>query len=54
MENQRLEWADSLNAGLNVCRNDLVVSIDADSIMEPDALLKMVKPFILVQADIRV
>jgi cellulose synthase/poly-beta-1,6-N-acetylglucosamine synthase-like glycosyltransferase len=38
--------ADSLNAGLNVCRNDLVVSIDADSIMEPDALLKMVKPFL--------
>jgi len=37
--------ADSLNAGLNVCRNNLVVSIDADSIMEPDALLKMVKPF---------
>ncbi len=37
--------ADSLNAGLNVCRNDLVVSIDADSIMEQDALLKMVKPF---------
>ena len=37
--------ADSLNAGLNVCKNDLVVSIDADSIMEPDALLKMVKPF---------
>jgi len=37
--------ADSLNAGLNVCRNDLVVSIDADSIMEPDALLKLAKPF---------
>ncbi len=37
--------ADSLNAGLNVCKNDLVVSIDADSIMEPDALLKLVKPF---------
>jgi len=37
--------ADSLNAGLNVSKNDLVVSIDADSIMEPDALLKMVKPF---------
>jgi cellulose synthase/poly-beta-1,6-N-acetylglucosamine synthase-like glycosyltransferase len=37
--------ADSLNAGLNVSRNDLVVSIDADSIMEPDALLKLVKPF---------
>jgi len=38
--------ADSLNAGLNVCKNDLVVSIDADSIMEPDALLKLVKPFL--------
>lgn len=37
--------ADSLNAGLNVSRSDLVVSIDADSIMEPDALLKLVKPF---------
>ncbi|MFO7671498.1 MAG: glycosyltransferase [Bacteroidales bacterium] len=37
--------ADSLNAGLNVIRNDLVVSIDADSIMEADALLKLVKPF---------
>ncbi len=37
--------ADSLNAGLNVIRNDLVVSIDADSIMEPDALLKLAKPF---------
>lgn len=38
--------ADSLNAGLNVSRNDLVVSVDADSIMEPDALLKLVKPFL--------
>jgi len=38
--------ADSLNAGLNVSKNELVVSIDADSIMEPDALLKMVKPFL--------
>jgi cellulose synthase/poly-beta-1,6-N-acetylglucosamine synthase-like glycosyltransferase len=37
--------ADSLNAGLNVSKNQLVVSIDADSIMEPDALLKLVKPF---------
>ena len=37
--------ADSLNAGLNVSKNELVVSIDADSIMEPDALIKMVKPF---------
>lgn len=38
--------ADSLNAGINVSRSKLIVSIDADSILEPDALLKMVKPFI--------
>lgn len=38
--------ADALNAGLNVTKNDLVVSIDADSIMEQDALLKLVKPFL--------
>lgn len=38
--------ADSLNAGINVSKNKLVVSIDADSIMESDALLKMVKPFL--------
>ena len=37
--------ADALNAGINVSKKDLVCSIDVDSIMEPDALLKMVKPF---------
>jgi len=38
--------ADALNAGLNVARNDLIVSIDADTILEPDALIKLVKPFL--------
>jgi len=38
--------ADALNAGLNVVKNDLVVSVDADSIVEQDALLKLVKPFL--------
>jgi biofilm PGA synthesis N-glycosyltransferase PgaC len=38
--------ADALNAGLNVVRNDLIVSIDADTILEPDALIKLVKPFL--------
>lgn len=38
--------ADSLNAGLNISRNSLVVSIDADSMIEPDSLLKLVKPFL--------
>jgi len=38
--------SDSLNAGINVSSKDLFVSIDADTIMESDALLKLVKPFI--------
>ena len=37
--------ADALNAGLNISKKELVCCIDVDSIMEPDALLKMVKPF---------
>lgn len=38
--------ADSLNAGINISRSSLVVSIDADSIIEPDSILKLVKPFL--------
>ena len=38
--------ADALNAGINVSHKQLICSIDVDSIMEPDALLKMVKPFL--------
>ncbi len=37
--------ADALNAGINISKKDLICCIDVDSIMEPDALLKMVKPF---------
>jgi len=37
--------ADALNAGINISKKELVCCIDVDSIMEPDALLKMVKPF---------
>ncbi|MDD3322008.1 MAG: glycosyltransferase [Paludibacter sp.] len=38
--------ADALNAGINVSQNDLFLAIDVDCILESDALLKMVKPFI--------
>lgn len=38
--------ADALNAGLNLASGQLVCSIDADTIIEPDALLRMVQPFI--------
>ena len=37
--------ADALNAGINVSRYPLFCAIDADSILEDDALLKATKPF---------
>jgi poly-beta-1,6-N-acetyl-D-glucosamine synthase len=37
--------SDALNAGINISKNELICCIDVDSIMEPDALLKLVKPF---------
>ena len=38
--------ADALNAGINVSRNDYIISIDADCILAEDALLKIIKPII--------
>jgi cellulose synthase/poly-beta-1,6-N-acetylglucosamine synthase-like glycosyltransferase len=38
--------ADALNAGLNVASGVLVCAIDADTIIEADALLRMVRPFL--------
>lgn len=38
--------ADSLNAGINISKSKLFIAIDVDSIIESDALLKMVKPFL--------
>jgi cellulose synthase/poly-beta-1,6-N-acetylglucosamine synthase-like glycosyltransferase len=38
--------ADSLNAGLNVARTPLVSAVDSDSLLESDALLLAVKPFL--------
>lgn len=37
--------ADALNAGLNVARKELVCMVDADSLLEPDALLHVTRPF---------
>ena len=39
--------ADALNAGLNVSRGDLVCAMDADTLIEPDALLRMARPFLM-------
>ncbi len=38
--------ADSLNAGINICQSSLFVTIDADSIIESDSILKLIKPFL--------
>jgi len=38
--------ADALNTGINVCDNDIICCIDVDCILESDALLKLVKPFL--------
>jgi cellulose synthase/poly-beta-1,6-N-acetylglucosamine synthase-like glycosyltransferase len=38
--------ADALNAGLNVAGARLVCAMDADTLIEPDALQRMVRPFV--------
>jgi cellulose synthase/poly-beta-1,6-N-acetylglucosamine synthase-like glycosyltransferase len=38
--------ADALNTGVNFSQKELFLAMDVDCIIEPDALLKMVKPFI--------
>lgn len=38
--------ADALNAALNLSRASIVCSMDADSLLEPDALLRAARPFV--------
>ena len=38
--------ADALNAGINFAKTELVLCTDADCIIEQDALIKMVRPFL--------
>lgn len=38
--------ADASNAGINVCRYPLVCVVDADSILQPDSLRRVVRPFL--------
>jgi cellulose synthase/poly-beta-1,6-N-acetylglucosamine synthase-like glycosyltransferase len=38
--------ADALNAGLNVARYPLFCAVDSDSLLEKEALLKIVRPFL--------
>jgi cellulose synthase/poly-beta-1,6-N-acetylglucosamine synthase-like glycosyltransferase len=38
--------ADALNVGINAAKHDFVCSIDADSLLEDEALLRVMKPFL--------
>ena len=38
--------SDSLNAGINISKYDYFLAIDVDSVIDPSALLKLVKPII--------
>jgi poly-beta-1,6-N-acetyl-D-glucosamine synthase len=37
--------ADALNSGINIAKGDYFISIDVDSIIDPYALQRMIKPF---------
>lgn len=39
--------ADSLNAGMNAARHPYVVAVDADTLIEPDALMRLARPFLM-------
>jgi cellulose synthase/poly-beta-1,6-N-acetylglucosamine synthase-like glycosyltransferase len=38
--------ADASNAGINACRYPIVCVVDADSVLQPDSLRRVVKPFL--------
>src|SRR5215208_2788133 len=38
--------ADALNVGVNIAHNQYLVCIDVDCILEQDAMLKLIKPFL--------
>ncbi len=38
--------ADAINAGVNYCRTPLLCIVDADGLIEPEALMRIVRPFL--------
>jgi len=60
MDKENSGKADSINAAINISRNPLIAVIDADSILERDCLMKIVRPFmentnvVAVGGDVRI
>jgi cellulose synthase/poly-beta-1,6-N-acetylglucosamine synthase-like glycosyltransferase len=46
VDKQQAGKSDALNAGINIGRYPLFCSVDADSVIEDNALLRVVKPFV--------
>jgi len=44
IDKERSGKSDSLNCGINICRSPYFCSVDADSILEKDALLRLITP----------
>ncbi len=44
--------SDALNAALNIARHPLVCMVDADSLLEADALLRVARPFVEDPSDV--
>ena len=42
--------ADALNAAMNAARYPYVIAVDADTLVEPDALVRLARPFLLGQS----
>lgn len=38
--------ADALNTGLNYCRTPVFCAMDADTLLEPEALIRVIRPFL--------
>lgn len=38
--------SDALNTGINLCSHDLIICMDTDSLVEHDALIRLIKPFL--------
>jgi cellulose synthase/poly-beta-1,6-N-acetylglucosamine synthase-like glycosyltransferase len=43
--------SDALNAGINLCRTPYFCTLDADSVLEPDALLRLMQSVVRAPAD---